>query len=144
MSLLIQSFYAVSCTFCFTFLFYCRSHHHFIAKIYYLLKFRVRSNTATTTQSTLVKEKVDATSSLSIPNHIGLSARDGVVVSVQSSHPAYTADIDNQKERQTEMSETEAICDSSCSKQITVLVVFSENGSVTLSNLDVSGLFRFQ
>jgi len=97
---------------------------------------RVRSNTATTTQSTLVKEKVDATSSLSIPNHIGLSARDGVVVSVQSSHPAYTADIDNQKERQTEMSETEAICDSSCSKQITVLVVFSENGSVTLSNLD--------
>ena len=91
----------------------------------------------------MVKEKVDVTSSLSIPNHIGLSARDSVVVSVQSSNPAYTADIDNEKERQTEMSETEAVCDSSCSKQITVLVVFSENWSFTLSNLDVSGLFRF-
>ena len=110
----------------------------FLKTVSLLSKHRARSNTATTTQSISMKEKADATSSLSIPNHTGLSARDSVVVSVQSSHPAYTADIDNQRERQTEMSETEAVCDSTCSKQITVLVVFSENGSVTLSNLDVS------
>ena len=78
------------------------------------------------------------TSSLSIPKQAGLSSRDPVIVSAQSSHPAYTVDNENLGEGQTETNEMENTCNSPCSKQITVVVICSENGSVTLSNLDVS------
>ena len=85
-----------------------------------------------------MKEKVDEASLISIPKHTGLSARDTVMLSAQSSHPAYMVDAENPEERQTDMGEMENICHSACSKEITVLVICSQNGSVTLTNLDVS------
>ena len=105
----------------------------------FFLKRRARCGTATTTtQSIPVKEKADEASIISISKYTGLSARDTVMLSAQSSHPAYTVDADNPEERQTDVGDMEGSCHSVCSKEITVLVICSQNGSVTLTNLDVS------
>ena len=94
---------------------------------------RLQSGTAMARQSILMKERHDMSSSFSIPKDIALSVRDTVVLSEQSNHPAYLVNTANAGERLTEILEKEKR-----NKQITVLVICSENGSVTLSNLEVS------
>ena len=75
------------------------------------------------------------------PAQVGMAppAVDSVRLSAQSSHPAYMANTTNPEEANREQS---GKGNASCAAQhVTVLVVCSENGSVTLITLDVSLMF---
>ena len=95
---------------------------------------RSETNSAATLRNNSVKENKDDGCS-TLAKELVASETDAVALSVQGSHPAYL--VSSGKTREGDALQAKSF-DARRMKHMTLLVVCSENGSVTLSTIEVT------